>query len=253
MYLKSKPLQFIHLGYNQNGKADVISPGSGKQLHLYNAKIQNRTGGAIDMGILKKLDTASWKFYTIVAASTPDATEVTTTIQAGSNVTIFTTTNNDGYLVSANKRFNLIGLNLGTASSGGSPVYTYEYYNGSAYTTLTTNAVPVYTSTGTVIVLFNAPQDWAVGTTAAVGGDSSNYNILVRATTASSSVGAVANAMWVGQFLDFEEGIADNGKLELNMSISRPLILDGNEAVFPYFGGTANALNTMRVMYSIQD
>lgn len=252
MFAKSKPLQCIHLGYNTNGKADVISPGASKQLHVYNAKAHQRTGGAVDVGILKKLSTASWKFYTITAASTPDALEVTSTIQAGTAVTIFTTTNNDGYLMSARQRFNMIGFNIANEIAAGAPVFSYQYYNGSAYTTLTTTAVPTYTATGTALVVFNAPTDWVVGTTAAVGGDSSNYNILVRATTAGSDT-ATADSAWVGQFLDFQEGVADNGSLELNLNIDRPLILDGNEAVYPYFGGTANALNTMRVLYSIQD
>lgn len=252
MFAKTKPLLCVHLGYNENGKTDVVSPGSGKQLHLYNAKVHNRSGGAIDMGILKKLDPNMWKFYTITAASTPDAAEVTSTIQAGSSVTIFTTTNNGGYLVSSSRKFNMIGLNVNDAIGAGSPVFTYQYYNGTAYTTLTTTAVPAYTSTGTNLVVFNAPQNWAVGTEAAVGGDSANYNILVRSTTAGSDA-ATANAAWVGQFLEFQEGVADNGVLELNMSIARPYVFDGNESLIPYFSGTANALNTVRVLYSVQD
>jgi hypothetical protein len=252
MYSKGKPLQTLFSGYNDVGKASVVSPGAGQQLQVFNFKAGNRSGGAIDVGLLKKLDTSAWKFYTIVAASTPDAADVTTAVQAGTTTTVFTTTNNDGYMVGAIKPFGLIGLTVATAPAGGSPAYTYQYYNGTSFGTLTTIAVPSY-GTGTNLVVFNPPIDWAVGTTAAVGPTgSSTYNILVRASTAPNATAGTISAAWVAQFLDFQGAVADKSFLERTYNFDRPLLLDGNESLMPYFSGSASASNFVEAVYAIQ-
>jgi hypothetical protein len=243
----------LHSGYGENGKTSVLTPATGKQIHVYQLKAENRSGGAVDVGILKKLATANWKMFSITVASTPDAADVTSTIQAGSAQPLFTTTNNDGFLVQSASKFNLIGLNVSVAASGGAPAYAYTYYNGTSMATLSTIAVPASYGSGTQLILFNAPVDWALGTTAAVGGDSDKYAIQVVASTASGTTGGSANSLWVGQFFDFQASVADKANLDIPIYQNEPLMLNANEGVFPYFSGTASAQNAIRILYKIQD
>lgn len=248
--MSSNPLLSIDCGYSQNCKDPVVTPGTGEMLNIYSARALNQSGGAVDTAIAKKLGNTNWKFGTLTAASTPDYTDFTTAIQAGGGVNIFTAVNNGGYLVGANAKFNLIGLNISTAEAG-SPVYTYQYYNGSAYTTLTTYSVPATYALATNLVVFPAPQDWVVGTDATVGGDSSLYNIRVLSTTAGSQA-VVANAAWVVSFLEFQPSLADKTSLSWTvLSNDNPLILSAGDAILPYFSGSASAKNSLRVLYSV--
>jgi hypothetical protein len=188
----------------------------------------------------------SWSFGKIIVADTPDFTDQTSTIQDGSTVTLYTTTTNDGFLIQSPRRFNLIGFSVTQAESG-SPVYTYQYYNGTAYATLTTIKVSASYTVADHVIAFAAPQDWAVGTTAAVGGSTSLYSILMKASTAPGTA-VQANAMWVSAFLNFTEGVADNGKVVCTAAAGENFTLQSTEGVVPFFG-TANAANTVRVTY----
>jgi hypothetical protein len=246
----SMPLQIINLGYAEKCKTGALIPPTAKVIGLYSSRIINQTGGAIDAAICRKFATADWKFYTLTAASTPDALDVTSTIQAGSSVNIFTAVNNGGYLVGAKNRFNGIGITATQAQSG-SPVYTYQYFNGSAYADLVTIEIPNPYAVGTNLVMFQAPVDWAPGTTAAVGGDATLYNIKVLSSTAGGQA-VIANAAWVVQFLEYQSNLEADGSLEFNvLDTDYPLLLSGNEQVLPYFGA-ADADNSIRLVYSIQ-
>lgn len=251
--MSTQPLQFVCSGYSQNCNQNVLTPPTGKQINLYSAKCLNQSGGAIDVGIGKKLALANWKFYKYTLANTPFVTDSTTAIQAGGAINIFDTTLGDGYLVGATTPFNVIGLNLSTAETG-SPVYVYQYYNGTAWTTLNTQAVPATYALGNQIVAFMSPQDWVPGTPNAVntGADQSKYYILVTASTAPSN-SPQANSAWVVEFIDFQSQLANNTAFEFRVFDSvLPIVLSGTEGIVPYFSGTANAKNTMRVVYSIQ-
>lgn len=235
------------VGYAEQCKTALASAPSGKQLKVFSVAVQNRSGGAIDVGLGVKFGNPSWKYGKIIAADTPDYTEQTSTIQAGTAVTFLTTTNNDGYLVQCKYPFNIVGMNVSNTATGG--VFTYEYYNGSAYTTLTTVAVPAYTSTGAKLIVFGAPQDWAVGTTAAVGGDTSMYSILVRGTTAPGDTGQI-DSLWVAKFLAFRAQVANYGSLSIGFDELNPMILEVGESIVPYFG-TASASNIAEAFYAV--
>ena len=251
--MATQPLQFVCSGYSQNCQEPVLTPPQGEQINLYSAKVLNQSGGAIDMGIGKLLAGSAWKFYQYTLANTPYVTDYTTAIQAGgAGCDIFDTTIGDGYLVGANVPFNIIGQTITTGASG-SPVYKYQYYNGTAWTTLTTQAVPAY-ATGTSLVVFPSPQDWVPGTptAATVGADQSKYYILVTTTTAPSGV-IVTSTAWVVEFIDFASQVANNTSFEFKVFDSvLPIVLSGTESIVPYFSGSANAKNMMRVVYSIQ-
>lgn len=246
----STPLQSLTTGYVQTCKDGVVIPPTGKQINLFKANALNQSGSAIDVGICKKQALTNWKFYTLTAANSPNATDFTSAIQASGAVNIFTTTNNDGFMVGAKDRFNIIGLNISSAQTG-SPVYEYTYFNGTSYVTLPTLAVPASYAVGTQLVVFAAPADWAVGTTGTVGGDPTYYYIRVRATTAGTAI-VQANTAYVCTFLQYQSALANNGTLQFSVMDSvLPLTLQGTEQVLPYFA-TANNKNVMSVLYSTQ-
>lgn len=136
-----------------------------------------------------------WELWARIAA-TPNV-DKTAAIQAGTASTIFTTTNNDGYLVYGVNPFNKVTLTISTAASGGSPVYTYEYWNGSAWTAFTPTALPNYAATGSTFFTFTSPSDWAAGDGTEVAGNTAYYAIRVLATTASSSTGVSVTSVTV--------------------------------------------------------
>lgn len=238
------------IGYGEVSKTPVIATVSGKQLQVFSVTAHNRSGGAIDVGLAVKLAAGSWKYGTLTAASTPDFLDATDAIQAGTSTSVFTTTNNSGFLVQADRKFGMIGLTVSAAGAGGT--FTYKYYNGSTYATLTTIAVPAdYSATGDKIIAFAAPHDWAPGSTAGVGGFDGMYSIQVLATGAPGSA-VSATAAWVSQFMAFREAVADNGALSLAFSDVRVFLLESGEAIVPYFG-TASAANTVEGFYSLSD
>jgi len=242
-------IEHLHMGYEQTGKAAALSAAAGKYLMLFSAHAHNRTGATIDMGLLKKFNSSYYSLGLLVAANTPDFTAVSD-IENATSTSLFTTTNNSGFLVQAQKTFGFIGLNV-TQAQTGAPVYTYEYYNGASYTTLTTIAVPNYASTGEKLIVFAAPRDWAVGTTATVGGVSNMYSIRVLATTAPGQ-DVIANSLNVCQFLHYQEGMSDNSTLSLNFPYTYPMFLESGEGLMPYFS-TASANNTVTSLYMNAD
>jgi len=227
-------------GYEQVAKAAVAAPSSGGIIRVFAALAINRSGGDADVGWCRKLAPEAWKFGTVLDASTPDLTNATATIQAASAVSIFTTTANSGFLVQSAKKFGLIGLTLSQAQTG-SPVYAFEYWNGSAWTALTTIKTPVFSAAADIVLAFAPPRDWAFGEVATVGVDSDKYAIRVRATTAPGQA-VIATAAWVSQFITFQPGLPDLSKYSLNVGYDYPLDLEGKEELHPYFS-VASASN----------
>jgi len=244
------PLQHLHVGYAQNCDTPALLPPSGRQVHVYDVALHNGSAATIDMGILKRMSLSDVSVYTLTAASTPDAL-IDTGLKLGTATRLFTATNNDGFMIQSSHRFSLIGLNVSTAGAGGT--YVLSYYNGTAYTTLTTIAAPAdLSTTGTKLFLFAPPIDWVVGTTAAVGGDASMYSIRVVATTAPGSA-VSANRLWVGQSIDIALQVAAKSNMVRSFYAYQPLMLGGEEGILPYFGGTASAANMVSVTYSNQE
>jgi hypothetical protein len=243
-------IQTVHAQALGIAKTAVLAPASGKQLHLFSARVHNRSGSAMDLGILKKLNPNSWLYYKIVAADTPDATDLTSSIQAGSATQLSTLVNNSGFMVQAKKKFNCLSFVISTGQSG-SPTYTYEYWNGAAWATLPTIAVPASYATGEQVVIFLAPADWVAGTDVTTGGSSDMYSVKMKATAAPGTA-PLATALVVSQLVEFSEGVADNGELVWKCPAALPLVLDGAEAIIPYCGAS-NSANAASATYAIQD
>lgn len=116
-------------------------------------------------------------------AATPNV-DITAAIQAGTSTTIFTLTNNDGIIVYGVNTFNRITFVVSQIETG-TPVYTYEYWNGSAWTAMPLTTTPVFTAAATVFAQFTSiPSAWVVGDGTEGGGNNAYYAIRILATTA---------------------------------------------------------------------
>jgi hypothetical protein len=229
--------------YEQKGKATALSADSTKQMAIFNVRAHNRAGSAINVGILRKLGDASWKVWKKVASA---YTEITTDIQAGTATVVATLTNDDGFIVQAKRKFGLLGFTVSNAATGGT--YAFEYWNGSAWAALgaTIETPTDLGSTGDKYVVFLPPRDWATGDD--FDGDQDMYSIKIRHSTAPADTGAI-NAVWLGEFLEFCDSLADNATLQVLFDREAPFICDAGEGVFPYFG-TAAAGNMFAAYYS---
>lgn len=235
-------LQTKHVGYANVCSSNVLAAPSNQQLLIHAVHAYNGSGSTADIGICKQLGTTTWKLWSIAAS----VTNVTSTVQAGSAVTLIGTTNNYGFIAQCSRRFSLMTFNISQAELG-SPVYSYQYWNGSAWSTLSLAETPVYTATGQVVIAFNAPSDWAVGA-GSLGPDETMYSIRVRGTTAPSTAVQI-NSLTLASFIAFRKSIPASQQLSVIFR-TRALLLDVSEAILPYFS-VASAQNTVEIAYQI--
>lgn len=222
-------------------KADfpILSPDSGKQLLLWDVSCVNNSGSAINIGIGHSICSGKFKFWTI-GATTVEVTDFSV------GISIFPTTNNYGFLAQAQNKFNMLVFNLSQAETG-SPVYTYEYWNGSAWSTLSLEDTPDYSATGKSYIVFLPPFDWMPGD-GTVGGDPLLYSIRALGTTAPTAA-VTADSLYPVKFIVYRNGIANNQWLQTNF-FQRQLLLEAEEALFTYFS-TADAANIVEVAYQM--
>lgn len=223
------------VAYPTKGKLAAFPVPAANQVYVFNARAFNNSGSTQNVGILHLFNPNNidlWQ-YTNVG---PAYTEITDSIVAGTASAIFSGTINDGFIVQAKGKFGLVGFTISTARATG--VYTYKYWTGAAWATLTTLEVPVYTSTGDIWIVFQPPQDWVKGGPTSI--DQNDFSILVQSTTAPA--GAIsASAIWIGKFLEFYEGVANNAAVQMSYPDSKPYLLSGGEGLIPYFSVPAAA------------
>src|SRR5574343_544996 len=227
----SQPTQNVLLAYGQKGQDAALSAPVGNQLAVYLARSFNRSGGAIDVGLVKKFRSNAFKLFTYNASV---YTEVSLPLSAATQ--IMATTTGHGFVFQFKARAGLVSFNLTQASASGS--YVYEYWNGSSWATLTTIEVPNYTTTGVKHIVFLAPHDWAIGGGGAL--DSSLYSIRVT-NSAGIATALKIDSVLAGQMFEFYESVADNQSVVLEFPESRPMILEGGEGIMPYFGSASAA------------
>lgn len=223
-------IQNISVGYSNQSLTVPYAVDASKQMLMVSASLYNASGASSLVGGFHSVSNADFKVYTLGASDT----EVTSTIQAGSTITAFPTTNNYGLLVQARNPFQAIAFNISQAQTG-SPVYTYEYYNGSTWASLTVLNSPAYTPAGVQALVFQAPVDWATGD-GSEDGDSTLYSVRMLATTAPSQA-VQFNALRVLKLIKMQE-LADKASLDLDFSGS-PLLLQGGESFIPFFSYTS--------------
>ena len=236
-------IQISSSAYPDQGLTQSYTAPSNEQLEVYKASAQNALPTENAVGLFHTVATPHFKLYKLLAAGD---TEFTSTIQAGTAVSIFNTTNNDGCLFQAKEKFNYIAFNISQAQTG-SPVYTYKYYNGSSYSTLTLLNTPAYDATGIQVIVFEAPIDWAAGD-GTEDADSTLYSIQVISTTAPSQAVQI-NSLKIGKMLSYSDAIPASGILEVEFN-SEPLLLQVGEAIVPFFSYT-DPSNRLELAYKV--
>lgn len=236
-------LQSSSVAYASQGLTVSYSAPTNQQLLAYSVSAYNGTASENSIGLFHSISDPHVKLYKILAAGDAD---FTTQIQAGTAVSIFNTTNNDGCLFQSKEKFNMIAFNVSQVQTG-SPVYAYTYWNGSTYSTLTLLNTPVYTATGTQVAVFNAPIDWVAGD----GSEDANaefYSIRVISTTAPSQAVQI-NSLKVGKMLKYSDFVLPGSSVSLNFE-DQPYLLQAGEAIIPFFSYT-NASNRLEITYKI--
>lgn len=238
----------VYENYASKGKTAALSAPAGKQLALFNARAYNNSGSTLSVGICRKLTGTSTQMqYKIFKKIASAQTEITSSVLGGTASGIFTATNSDGFYLQTARKIGLLGLTISTAQAGG--VFTYAYWNGSSFTTLTTLEVPTdYSGTGDVYIVFRAPSDWSATDTSVTGLDTNKYTIRVLGTTGPAGVVSV-NAMWVAEFLELYSGVVNNAAVQLSFPDSKPFELEAEQSLFPYFS-TASASNAFAAYYA---
>jgi hypothetical protein len=91
---------------------------------------------------------------TVYTDDTTDAQQST-----ADDVPLATTTANDGFFISCYATFSKVVFTSVDAFTG-SPVASYQYYDGSAWQTLTLTTTPVWTTGGNLTMIFDWPSAW---------------------------------------------------------------------------------------------
>ena len=235
------------IAYTSKGKAPAFPVSLGKQLYVYNARSYNNSGSAQNVGICKIHNgqvanvASNYALWTLTTGGTVYTNNGSVLV---GNPTIFTTTNLDGFIIQDKGMFNVIGMTVSQASTG-SPVYTYKYWNGSAFTTLTTLETAVYSSTGDVYIAFQSPPDWVAGGPSQL--DQTQFSIQVIASTAPTQAVQIS-ALWVLEFMEFYQAVANNAAVQLSFPDTKPVLLKAGEGLCPYFA-TANSANSFGAFY----
>jgi len=236
-------LQLLSSSYSDQGLTLAFPAPTAEQLEVYSVKAVNGLPAENALGLYHTIAAPHFKLYKILAAGDADFTSI---VQAGTAVSIFNTTNNDGCLFQAKEKFNMIAFNISQAETG-SPVYAYTYYNGSSYSTLTLLNTPSYTATGIQVLLFEPPVDWAVGD-GTEDADSTLYSIRVISTTAPSQAVQI-NSLRLGRLLAYSDAVAPSGALEVDFD-KDPLLLQIGETILPFFSYTDSS-NRLELAYKV--
>lgn len=237
--MNSQNLRTIFTGFPTKGALPVLSPPSAQQLVLHEVAAVNNSGSVCNIGIGASVCTDKFKVWTVQASITEVAKSAYT-----SGIQILPTTNNYGFIVQSAEKFSMLVLNV-TVAETGSPVYAYQYWNGSAWTTLATQETPVYTSTGKVYLVFIPPFDWTLGGT---GIDSNKFSIRILATTAPTAIVTI-DGLYVVRLRVYRRGILDGQYLQTNFFV-RQLLLEATEALFCYFS-IPSASNIVEAAYQV--
>lgn len=247
------PIKTVLEKYAEKSKTTVVSPASGTTLAISEIEVQNRSGSSINLGWGRKLPDAGWKAgqWDDSDSSSKYSDDTTDAQDTGANdFALTTTTANDGFVVQALRRFNLVGITQGSTTEAGSPVYEFRYWDGSSWTNLTLIDTPAFTTATDTYLSFGIPNDWSKGGDTNDGIDTDKYALRVRATTAPSTA-PLATLIWVVELLDFAESVSDNNSIVYSSSDPRQQkALEGGEGIIPYYG-TANANNLVGLAYRV--
>lgn len=226
----------------QSFDAALAAP-SNKQLLITSINAVNGSPAKNDLGIGYTVNSTQWKLYTSQVA----VVDVTSTIQSGAVVDLFTTTNGEGFIIQAKDVFGMLAFNLSQAQTG-SPVYTYEYWDGSSWQPLQLLASPDYATLGHTQVVFEIPLDWAIGDAGIPQLDDQLYSMRILATTAPATA-VQADSMKMAVLLAYREALLSKAELEVNFD-TRQFLLQQGEEIIGFFA-VADSKNVMEVTYQL--
>ncbi|TXH16908.1 MAG: hypothetical protein E6R03_04720 [Hyphomicrobiaceae bacterium] len=217
--------------------------------------VGNSSGVDTSVGIAIKMADSDFKAGQWDDSETASYIDDTTDAQdAGTNdFALTTTTNNDGFVIQCKDKFNLVGLTISQAAEG-SPVFLYEYFNGTSFVTLSQVLdTPVLTGLGDTYLTFLTPSDFApipAGNSLATtdGLTVGYYAIRMKATTAPSTA-ALASVIWTAAVDDYLEKLSD-GSVSILEEPDILRVLPGR-SIMPYFAD-ADEGNYAIVKYSLK-
>lgn len=226
-----------------------LAPQTGEALAIGGYQIANRSNASIDVGLFGRQPNGLWEAGLITAASTPDygnAVSGAKSTTANAFANIFTTTNNDGFLVLSAKKFSAISLVIDVAVNA-SPVFAYKYYDGTSMTAVPTLSTPDFANTGATQLVFLPPSDWAKGTTSAVQtANTTAYALQITATTAGGKA-VQASDVRIYEQLDYFDAVSDGNQLIDDLNDTE-LQLPVGYSVAAFFD-SANANNFVNISY----
>lgn len=243
--MNRQQVQLAEFAYPTVAKDAVLSsPDASKQLLVHSVSAYNSTANSIDVGVGLRYATGAWKIYQVNASYT----DLTSVIQAGTSSIVLPTTNNYGFIVQCKNIFSLLSLTVSQIETG-SPVYSYQYWNGSAWATLNLRNSFVYTSAASIGIAFAPPLDWAQGNGSVIAdlASGAGYCIRVRGTTAPSQAVKIS-ALSVSRFWMYRQ---ISSKAHLTVSFDeQPALLEVGESVQAFFATAANN-NSAEVEYRV--
>lgn len=237
-------------------KTAAVPAEAGKQLVFFGASVNNRSGAANTVGIHFPMDNSRWKFGQWDDSGGASYTDDTTDAQdaGASDVTMFLANQaDDGFVVQGLDKFGVIAIDVGTAEAG-SPVYVADYWNGSAWSTLTTIIVPTGYTIAEHVIAFAPPTDWAAlaaaDTPVATDGLTTGYYAVKISASTAPTTSPLATQVWVSRLYDFREAADDNSVTNFTAEDTvRGIRLQGGESIAALFE-TAAAGNAISVRYS---
>jgi len=236
-------LSIVQQGYYSQGQYTiplVSSANLNESILLHSYSAYNANSSACDVGLGIGFNTAKWGLYQLTGGGT-------IATKASAPYTLFDTVANDGFLIGSTFKFGYVVLNLSQAQAG-SPVYTYQYWNGTSWATLVPMQTPVYTSTGYVYLTFNPPADWVVGSNGLISSSLSYYAIKVASTTAGSQA-VLATSVQPARWLYYQQNLPGGSRLLADFNV-RPWRMEGSEVLLPYFS-IASQQNTVEASYQV--
>lgn len=233
----SQNLQLLSTAYPTVNRDAVLVPPTNRQLIVHSFIAVNNGPSASDVGFGVRFSPSSWKIFDQVG------TELSTTDR------LFTTVAGEGFILQSRSKFNGLAIQMSQAETG-TPTYTYEYWNGTAWTPLTLMGTPGFAGTEGYITFFS-PIDWTPGHDGLlpnIGIAQPGYAIRVLSPTPGGQ-DVIASRINLMRFIVVRRNVGSQMHLQIRFT-ERPMLLEAEEALVPYFA-VPNASNLVEVSYQV--
>jgi len=221
---------------------ELRSGQTGSGIVVKHALVENDSASVVLMALGARLANTKWIAGQWTEATSSFTDDTTDAQDAGASDVALQGAINDGHIIACLEKFTAVLYDVGTAAvdAGGAGGVTGEwmYWNGSAWTALTTLAVSGtsrFYVAGRNEVLFAAPTDWATATSTEITGLNAGswYAIRYRATDAPSDTAALATTIQVWDALRVARGqiAANTTELLVDNSNSGVLVAGDGEGL----------------------